>query len=131
MKKYIFTESQLKNIIDNQVVEQKGFWAPKPGSATSLLKDIRVNMEGYGGDAKKVKLALQTGKFKVTNANSGVILNDKPYSYEDVRSKNLILTPQTKIELSGSIQMSGMGMPECEIHYDANGDYLEFIPQYQ
>lgn len=131
MKKYVFTESQLKNIIDNQVNEQKGFWAPPQPTAKSLLKDIRVNMEGYGDDPKKVKMALQTGKFKITNTSNGVKLNNKSYGIEDVRSKNLIVTPQTLIELSGSIQMSGMGMPECEIRYEGNGGYLEFIPQYQ
>jgi hypothetical protein len=131
MKKYVFTESQLKKIIDNQLIEQKGFWAPPSPTAKSLLKDIKINMEGYEGDVKKIKMALQTGKFKVTNSSNGVKLNNKSYGIEDIRSKNLIVTPQTLIELSGSMQMSGMGMPECEIRYEGNGGYLEFIPQYQ
>lgn len=129
--KYIFTEDQIKKIIDNQLNEQKGFWAPPQPTAKSLLKDIRVNMEGYGGDANKIKKALQTGQFEVTGVSDWVKLNNKTYNSESIRSKNLIVTSGTLIELSGSLQMSGMGMPECEVRYEGNGDYLEFIPQYQ
>ena len=129
--KYIFTESQIKKIIDNQLNEQKGFWAPPQPTAKALLKDIRVNMEGYQGDVKKIKTALQSGQFKVKGVSDWVKLNGKTYNSESIRSKNLIVTSGTLIELSGSMQMSGEGMPECEVRYEGNGGYLEFIPQYQ
>jgi len=40
MKKYIFTESQIKKIIDNQIQEQKSKMIPVGGSAEGMVKMI-------------------------------------------------------------------------------------------
>jgi hypothetical protein len=141
MKKYIFTESQIKSVIDSEINEQKKrnpnqeFWAPPMPTAKARLKDVKINLQGTKNTMEQVKKALQNGKFNITGSSNGAILNNKPYSIQDTASKKLFITPDTLIELQGSLQMSGMGMPECQISYvqdnNTGNGWLEFTPQYQ
>jgi hypothetical protein len=116
MKKYIFTESQVKKIINSQVNEQ----VMNTLRQTNTLADM-----DYPGISPEFANLIRTkGTFKVINGDFGfATLNDKPAHV------GAIITPQTKITLgmSSSIVMSGMHLPEAGINFGQNK--LEFVKQ--
>jgi hypothetical protein len=120
MKKYIFTESQIKKILTHQINEQ----VPTQGKCIEgLFKNSFVE-----GSNTNITEKIKTGKFKVTHINGSVKLNDKDYNNSSVQ-KGIIITPETKINIciGSSMVMSGMGLRECAIVHNPNG--LQFIPQ--
>jgi hypothetical protein len=119
MKKFIFTESQIKKIISNEINEQD---QSQTLCVESLLKNAIV--DGKNSEIGKI---LSNGKFKVTDIVGNVNLNGKPYNRESVQ-KGIILTPNTKVNIcaGSSIIMSGMGLKECGLVHDPNG--VKFLP---
>lgn len=120
MKKFIFTESQIKKIISHQINEQNAM------CTQNLLKNAAINLAGTNQPENKIRSILQTGKFKVTSINGNVKLNGKPYNNQSV-AKGVIITPDTTIEIcsGNTIMMSGMGMPQCSI---THGENITFTP---
>jgi hypothetical protein len=117
MKKYIFTESQIKKIIDKEINEQN------PMCGEGLLKNAFINNE-----KPNIREKIKTGKFKVINITGDVMLNGKKYDRTSVQ-KGIIITPNTTISIcSGSgMVMSGMGLPECGVFQKNDG--IEFVSQ--
>lgn len=120
MKKFIFTESQLRKLISHQINEQNAM------CAQNLFKNATINLAGTNQPESKIRTILQTGKFKVTSINGNVKLNGKPYNNQSV-AKGVIITPDTTIEIcsGNTIVMSGMGLPQCSI---THGENITFTP---
>ena len=120
MKKFIFTESQIKKIITHQINEQN------PLCAKNLLKNANVLSPGPMFPEEKLRTAIQTGKFKVIDISGDVKLNGKLYDSKSV-DKGIILTPNTTIEICSGNGMivSGMNLGQCTITNDQN---LKFSP---
>lgn len=118
MKKYIFTESQIKKIIDVEINEQN------PMCGEGLLKDAIIKDE-----TPNIREKIKNGKFKVINIKGDVRLNGKRYDKSSVE-KGIIITPNTTINIcSGSFMvMSGMGLPECGVSHH-RGDGIQFFPR--
>lgn len=117
MKKYIFTESQIKKIIDKEIDEQN------PMCGEGLLKNAIIDDE-----KPNIREKIKTGKFKVINIQGDVKLNGKRYDKSSVQ-KGIIITPNTTINIcsGSSMVMSGMGLPECGVFQDEKG--IRFEPQ--
>lgn len=120
MKKFIFTESQIKKIISHQLDEQNAM------CSKNLFKNASINLSGVNHPESKIKSLIQTGKFKVTQIDGEVELNGKPYNNQSV-TKGVIITPDTTIQIcsGNTIFMSGMGLPQCSITY---GENITFNP---
>lgn len=111
MKKYIFTESQIKKVIDSLVTEQS------MGSQT--MTGTLANMEYTNVNPQLVDTIKKSGKFKVTrvdNSGNGVMVNGKPAAVGQ------IITPMTQImvPMSGYLYISGMGLPNASISFGTN-----------
>ena len=111
MKKYIFTESQIKKVIDGIVNEQT------MGSQT--MSGTLLNMEYTNVDPKLIDTIKKAGKFKVMrvdNTGNGIIVNGKP------EAVGQIITPATQITLpmSSYLYVSGMGLPNASISFGNN-----------
>jgi|LauGreDrversion4_2_1035121.scaffolds.fasta_scaffold07334_4 hypothetical protein len=117
MKKYIFTESQIKKIIDTQINEQNSM------CGEGLLKNAIIDDE-----KPNIREKIKTGKFKVIEIKGDVKLNGKKYDMSSVQ-KGIIITPNTTISIcsGSSMIMSGMGLPECGVFQKNNG--IRFVPQ--
>ena len=72
MKKYIFTESQIKKIIDSQINEQS------MGSVKMNGKLLDMNYENTTPQAISNIKTNGVTVFKVDNTGSGIMINDKP-----------------------------------------------------
>lgn len=120
MKKYIFTESQIKKVISNVVNEQ----IPTKGKCMeSLFKNVIVQ----GNDQETVN-KIKTNRFKVININGTVNLNGKPYNQSSLKN-TVIITPDTTINIciGSSLVISGAGFGEAGVVYNQKG--VMFIPQ--
>ena len=117
MKKYIFTESQIKKIIDKEINEKS------PMCSEGLLKNAFIDQE-----KPNIREKIKNGKFKVINIQGEVNLNGKKYDMSSVQ-KGIIITPNTSIKIcsGSSMVMSGMGLPECGVLQSDKG--LKFVPQ--
>lgn len=120
MKKYIFTESQLRKILTHQINEQASI---EGKCVEGLLKNSILTTPD-----RNISEKLKTGRFKVINITGSVTLNDKDYNNSMVQ-KGIIITPETKINIciGSSMVMSGMGLKECGIVHNPKG--IQFIPQ--
>lgn len=120
MKKYIFTESQVKKIISNEINEQV---SPQSNCVETVLKNSILENK-----TPQLLKALASGKFKVTDIVGDVKLNGKPYDRNLVQ-KGIVLTPETTVTIcvGSSIIMSGMGLKQCGLVHGPNG--VVFIPQ--
>jgi hypothetical protein len=115
MKKYVFTESQVKKIIDHLIKEEEESEAGdcgRPGMPT--LKGLFKNCEIEDADQNKFKKLLNSPncKFQVKSVDGGIKLNGK------WAQKGMILTPDTSIEIcnmSTYLMLSGMGYPEAYV----------------
>lgn len=118
MKKYIFTENQIKKVITDVINEQT---STKGKCAESLFKDSIV-------DDPKLKNIINTKNFEVTNINGSVNLNGKPYNQSSLKNR-VIITPQTTINIcvGSSLVLNGGGLKEAGVVNDVNG--VKFIPQ--
>jgi hypothetical protein len=122
MKKYIFTESQIKKIIDSQINEQTMGSTVQKGNLSTMQYNMVNNK-----DPKFVDQIKKQGKLQVTNfeeSGKGIFLKGEKGVVKI--SKGQIITPQTEITLpmSSRIFISGMGISQGEITYGQNG--LEF-----
>ena len=120
MKKYIFTDNQIRKILTHQINEQ----IPTEGKCVEgLLKNSYIKNPNPNITEK-----IKTTKFKVINITGTVKLNGKHYDNTMVQ-KGIIITPETTINICiGSLMaMSGGGMRECGIVHNPKG--IEFIPQ--
>jgi hypothetical protein len=120
MKKYIFTESQIKSLIDNQLNEQMMGSVTTTGNLANMIYD-NVKPE-------LVDLIKKSGKFTVVdfeNTGRGIFLSgnngSKPVA------KGQIITPQTNITIpmSSYLYVSGMGLRKAVITM-ANDNKLSF-----
>lgn len=120
MKKFIFTESQIKKIISHQINEQNAM------CAKNIFKNATINLNGTKQPENQIRKTLQTGNFKVIKIEGDVKLNGKPYNSQSV-SKGVIIAPETTIEIcsGNSIIMSGMGFQRCSI---THGENITFNP---
>lgn len=118
MKKYIFTENQIKKVITDVINEQT---STKGKCVESLFKDSIV-------DNPKVKNIINTKSFQVTDIIGSVNLNGKPYNQSSLKNR-VIITPQTTINIcvGSSMVLSGGGLSQAGIVHDVNG--VKFIPQ--
>jgi hypothetical protein len=111
MKKYIFTESQIKKIIDNQLNEQT------MGSAT--MGGTLVDMDYENVKPELISSIKTNGKFQVIGVDStgkGIMVNGMP------TAKGQIITPKTSITIpmSSYLYVSGMGLPKASISFGTN-----------
>ena len=115
MKKFIFTESQIKKIVSHQINEQNAM------CAKNLFKNATINTAGSKTPQNNVKSAIQTGRFRVMEINGDVKLNGKLYNDQSV-AKGVIITPDTTIEIcSGNVVIvNGMSLGDCSITHGEN-----------
>jgi hypothetical protein len=122
MKKYIFTESQIKKIVDNEINEQMmGSMVQKGNLSTMEYKMVNNK------DPKFVDQIKKQGKLQVIDfqeSGKGIFLKGGKGLVKI--SKGQIITPQTEITLpmSSRIIISGMGISQGQIAYGQNS--LEF-----
>ena len=125
MKKYIFTENQIKKIIDNQITESKDLQEQTMGSVitTNTLPQMEYVFFQNPSLIEKIK---KQGVFKVIrfeNTGKGIKLNGTPIQVGQ------IINTQTKVSvpMSASIIVSGMGIkgdPPARISF--GNDRLQF-----
>jgi hypothetical protein len=154
MKKVIFTESQIKNIVKNLITEQTRSLqgtsqqskpsqnAPQQGSTMGhaklgtascdekLLEQIPIKKtQTIQKSEEEIKRIISTGKFKVKNISGVVTLNNMSFSNKDL-TRDVIITPKTKIKICGnsSIFMSSNVLTECKVYLERN--QLVFDPQH-
>jgi hypothetical protein len=120
MKKYIFTESQLKKVISNVVNEQT---TTKGKCVESSFKNVIVQ-DNNPQTVNKIK----SNKFKVIDIQGTVNLNGKPYNQSSLKN-TVIITPETTINvcIGSSLVISGAGFREAGIVHNEKG--VMFIPQ--
>jgi hypothetical protein len=112
MKKYIFTESQIKKVIDGVINEQ----SMGSNKQTATIPNMQfTNVKPDLIDIIKTK-----GVFKViqgTDVGTGILLNNKPVQIGmDVTKQTIITVP-----MSSFLILSGMGLPKASIEYNNNG----------
>jgi hypothetical protein len=125
MKKYIFTESQIKKIIDNQIVENKDLQEQSMGSAvtTNTLPQMEYV---FFQDPSLIEKIKKQGVFKVIrfeNTGKGIKLNGTPIKEGQIINVNTKIS----IPMSSSIIVSGMGIkgnPPARISFGI--DRLQF-----
>jgi hypothetical protein len=122
MKKYIFTESQIKKIVDNEINEQMMGSAVQKGNLSTMEYNMVNNK-----NPKFVDQIKKQGKLKVIDfeeSGKGIFLKGGKGVVKI--SKGQIITPQTEITLpmSSRILISGMGISQGQITYGQNS--LEF-----
>ncbi len=124
MKKYIFTETQLKNVLSiivEETTSNKGGWCQPSGYSpqSSLMKDCEINSQ----NTIDIQNKLKTGKFKVTSVSGQILLNHKNVT------PGMIITPDSTIEIcmNGELMLSGMGLPQCKVESGQNRPL--FTPQ--
>ena len=125
MKKYIFTESQIKKIIDNQITENKDLQEQSMGSAvtTNTLPQMEYV---FFQDPSLIEKIKKQGVFKVIrfeNTGKGIKLNDTPIKEGQIINVNTKIS----IPMSSSIIVSGMGIkgnPPARISFGI--DRLQF-----
>jgi hypothetical protein len=125
MKKYIFTESQIKKIIDNQLVESKDLQEQTMGSAvtTNTLPQMEYV---FFQDPSLIEKIKKQGVFKVIrfeNTGKGIKLNGTPIKEGQIINVNTKIS----IPMSSSIIVSGMGIkgdPPARISFGI--DRLQF-----
>ena len=125
MKKYIFTESQIKKIIDSQITESQDLQEQTMGSVvtTNTLPQMEYVFFQNPSLIEKIK---KQGVFKVIrfeNTGKGIKLNGTPIQVGQ------IINTQTKVSvpMSASIIVSGMGIkgdPPARISFGS--DRLQF-----
>jgi hypothetical protein len=118
MKKYIFTENQIKKVLDSIVAEQTMGSSVEQGNLTTMQYNMVRNK-----NPKFIEQIKKQGIFSVIDfmqAGSGITLNGKKIA------KGQIIKPQTQISLpmSSTIIISGMGISQGQITFGQNG--LEF-----
>jgi len=125
MKKYIFTESQIKKIIDRQIVENKDLQEQSMGSAvtTNTLPQMEYV---FFQDPSLIEKIKKQGVFKVIrfeNTGKGIKLNGTPIKEGQIINVNTKIS----IPMSSSIIVSGMGIkgnPPARISFGI--DRLQF-----
>jgi hypothetical protein len=122
MKKYIFTENQIKTIINSQLSEQLSEQSNHMSNTPMVkgtLANIQIDPTGdryLGSGADLLKIA-RSGKFKVLHIVGEARLNGKWFNTESVQKQNVIVTSQTVIELheGNHLLMSGAGQDEADV----------------
>jgi hypothetical protein len=125
MKKYIFTESQIKKIIDSQITESKDLQEQTMGSAvtTNTLPQMEYV---FFQDPSLIEKIKKQGVFKVIrfeNTGKGIKLNGTPIKEGQIINVNTKIS----IPMSSSIIVSGMGIkgnPPARISFGI--DRLQF-----
>ena len=120
MRKYIFTESQVKKII-NQLMEEDmengGCGQNGVPPQKSLFKDCQISQNDNETEIRKL-INSPKCKFRVMRVEGGVKLNGK-WAVE-----GMIIVPNTTVEvchMSTNIYLSGMGYPEAFITFGNDG----------
>jgi len=122
MKKYIFTESQIKKIVDNEINEQMMGSMVQKGNLSTMEYNMINNKDPKFVDQIKKQGKLQVIDFQ--ESGKGIFLKGGKGLVKI--SKGQIITPQTEITLpmSSRIIISGMGISQGQIAYGQNS--LEF-----
>lgn len=120
MKKYIFTENQVKKIITDVINEQT---STEGKCVESLFKNVIVK-----GKNLDISNKIKSNRFKVMDINGTVNLNGKTYNQSSLKN-SVIITPETKINIcvGSSMVISGGGFNEALIIHSENG--VMFNPQ--
>jgi hypothetical protein len=112
MKKYVFTESQIKKIVNHLIKEEsevEGCGRPGMPSQRALFKDSEISEYDNQKEFRSI-LTSPNCKFKVIRNDGGVKLNGKP------AQEGMIIVPNTTVEMcnmSSYLMISGMGYPEA------------------
>lgn len=120
MKKYIFTESQVKKIVNRLMeedIESAGCGQHGVPSQKSLFKDCKISQYDNETEIRKL-INSPKCKFKVMSVEGGVKLNGK------WATEGMIIVPNTTVEIctmSTYIYLSGMGYPEAFITFGNDG----------
>jgi len=110
MKKYIFTEAQIKKIIDSQINEDF--------NQQQLISGSLATLDYSGVDPKLAQTIKTAGRFVITKGNvSGVSLNGAPAKIGSLIGVGTKIT----MGINNYIVMSGMHLPEAGISYGQNG----------
>ena len=117
MKKYIFTENQIKTIINSQLNEQITNHMSNSPMIKGTLANIQINGDRYLGDGSDLVKIARSGKFKVLHIVGEAKLNGKWFNTETVQKQSVIVTNQTIIEMREGchLLMSGAGQDEADV----------------
>jgi hypothetical protein len=116
MKKYIFTENQIKTIINSQLSEQSNHFS-NPPMVKGTLNTVQIDGGGYLGNPSDLVKIARSGRFKVLHIVGEARLNGKWFQPETVQKQTVIVTTQTVIEMREGchLLMSGAGQDEVDV----------------
>jgi len=125
MKKYIFTENQIKTIINSQLSEQSNHMS-NPPMVKGTLANVQIDGDRYLGNGSDLVKIARSGKFKVLHIVGEARLNGKWFNPETVQKQSVIVTTQTVIEMREGchLLMSGAGQDEVDVWAESGKLYF-------